>query len=174
MSVGYHTRRGIQVPDYQCMRECIEGAASRCQQIPGAGVDKAIGQLLLDTPTPLTLEVALNVQTELENRADQADQLRRHQVDRARHRADLARRRYLAVDPDNRLVADLLAAGQCLDGGLKPADVDPAVPVSAPTPRTVRVRPVPNGRSTPVRRPGRERSLCIWSFGNHPQLAHES
>ena len=76
MSVGYHTRRGIQVPDYQCMRECIEGAASRCQQIPGAGVDKAIGQLLLDTLTPLTLEVALNVQTELENRADQADQLR--------------------------------------------------------------------------------------------------
>lgn len=110
MSVGYHTRRGIQVPDYQCMRECIEGAASRCQQIPGAGVDAAIGQLLLDTLTPLTLEVALTVQTELENRADQADQLRRHQVDRARHRADLARRRYLAVDPDNRLVADSLEA----------------------------------------------------------------
>ena len=29
---------------------------------------------------------------------------------RARHRADLARRRYLAVDPDNRLVADSLEA----------------------------------------------------------------
>ena len=31
-------------------------------------------------------------------------------VERARHRADLARRRYLAVDPDNRLVADSLEA----------------------------------------------------------------
>jgi hypothetical protein len=29
MSVRYHTRRGAEVPDYQCMRECIDGAASR-------------------------------------------------------------------------------------------------------------------------------------------------
>jgi len=35
---------------------------------------------------------------------------RRSHVERARHRAELARRRYLAVDPDNRLVADSLEA----------------------------------------------------------------
>jgi DNA-binding transcriptional regulator YiaG len=50
------------------------------------------------------------VQTELETRAAEADALRRQHVERARHRADLARRRYLAVDPDNRLVADSLEA----------------------------------------------------------------
>ena len=110
MSVRYHTRRGAEVPDYQCMRECIDGAASRCLLVPGAGVDAAIGQLLLDTLTPLALEVALTVQAEIEARADHADQLRRHNVERTRHRADLARRRYLAVDPDNRLVADSLEA----------------------------------------------------------------
>jgi DNA invertase Pin-like site-specific DNA recombinase len=110
MSVCYHLRRGVEVPDYQCMRECIDRAASRCLLVPGAGVDAAIGQLLLDTLTPLALEVALNVQTELQARADHADALRRHNVERARHRADLARRRYLAVDPGNRLVADSLEA----------------------------------------------------------------
>jgi DNA invertase Pin-like site-specific DNA recombinase len=110
MSVRYHTRRGAEVPDYQCMRECIDGAASRCLLVPGAGVDAAIGQLLLDTLTPLALEVALTVQAEIEARAEHADQLRRHNVERTRHRADLARRRYLAVDPDNRLVADSLEA----------------------------------------------------------------
>jgi hypothetical protein len=110
MSVRYHLRRGVEVPDYQCMRECIDGAARRCLLIPGAGVDAAIGQLLLDTLTPLALEVALSVQTELQTRAEHADTLRRHHVERARHRADLARRRYLAVDPDNRLVADSLEA----------------------------------------------------------------
>jgi DNA invertase Pin-like site-specific DNA recombinase len=110
MSVRYHTRRGIEVPDYQCMRECIDGAARRCLLIPGAGVDAAIGQLLLDTLTPLALEVALSVQTELQARAEHAGQLRRHNVERARHRADLARRRYLSVDPGNRLVADSLEA----------------------------------------------------------------
>jgi DNA invertase Pin-like site-specific DNA recombinase len=110
MSVRYHIRRGVEVPDYQCMRECIEGAASRCLLVPGSGVDDAIGQLLLGTLTPLALEVALSVQAEIEARAERADQLRRHNVERARHRADLARRRYLAVDPDNRLVADSLEA----------------------------------------------------------------
>jgi len=110
MSVHYHLRRGVEVPDYQCMRECIDGAARRCLLIPGAGIDTAIGQLLLDTLTPLALDVALSVQTELQTRAEQADQLRRRHVERARHRAELARRRYLSVDPDNRLVADTLEA----------------------------------------------------------------
>src|SRR5665811_436234 len=37
-------------------------------------------------------------------------QIRAVHVDRARHAADAARRRYLAVDPTNRLVADALEA----------------------------------------------------------------
>jgi len=38
------------------------------------------------------------------------DALRAAHVERARYHADLARRRYLAVDPANRLVADALEA----------------------------------------------------------------
>jgi DNA invertase Pin-like site-specific DNA recombinase len=110
MTVRYHQRRGIEVPDYQCLGESIQDGARRCQTIPGAALDAAIGQLLLDTLTPLALEVALTVQAELEARADETDQLRRSHVERARTRAELARRRYLTVDPDNRLVADTLEA----------------------------------------------------------------
>jgi hypothetical protein len=110
MTVRYHVRHGHQVPDYQCVERSIQAAATRCLVIPGAGVDEAIGRLLLDTVTPLALEVALSVQTELEARADDADRLRRSHVERARQQAELARRRYLAVDPDNRLVADTLEA----------------------------------------------------------------
>lgn len=111
MTVRYHLRRGVEVPDYQCIGEAIQSGARRCLTVPGGGgVDDAIGQLLLDTVTPLALEVALTVQAELEARADEADALRHSHVERARHRAELARRRYLAVDPDNRLVADSLEA----------------------------------------------------------------
>lgn len=110
MTVRYHVRRGVEFPDYQCIGESIQAGAPRCQSIPGAGVDDAIATLLLDTVTPLALEVALNVQGELEARAEEADRLRRAHVERARHNAELARRRYLAVDPDNRLVADALEA----------------------------------------------------------------
>jgi hypothetical protein len=108
MSVRYHTRRGVEIPDYQCVRHSIQDGGPRCQTVPGGGVDAAIGQLLLDTLTPLSLEVALTVQSELEHRADEADALRRQHVQRAQEHADLARRRYLAVDPSNRLVADSL------------------------------------------------------------------
>src|SRR6476660_803298 len=87
-----------------------QDGAARCQTVPGAVVDDVVGALLLDTLTPHALEVALTVQAELDSRAAEADALRRQAVERARHRADLARRRYLAVDPDNRLVADSLEA----------------------------------------------------------------
>ena len=38
-----------------------------------------------------------------------ADRLRRLQVDRARYESELARRRFLRVDPDNRLINRLIA-----------------------------------------------------------------
>lgn len=110
MSVRYHQRRGVSVPDYQCLRDAIQTGGKRCQAVPGAGIDEAVGQLLIDTLTPLALDVALSVQGELEAQAAHADTLRRNNVERARHRSDLARRRYLTVDPDNRLVADSLEA----------------------------------------------------------------
>ncbi|MBV9001283.1 MAG: recombinase family protein, partial [Solirubrobacterales bacterium] len=75
MTVRYHVRHGHQVPDYQCVSETIQAGAKRCLVIPGAGVDDAISRVLLDTVTPLALEVALNVQAELEARADEADRL---------------------------------------------------------------------------------------------------
>lgn len=60
--------------------------------------------------SPPSLEVALAVQSELEGRAAEADAMRAQHVERARHAAEAARRRYLAVDPDNRLVAANLEA----------------------------------------------------------------
>ena len=78
--------------------------------IPGAGIDRLIGDVLVEAVSPITLEVALTVQQELQSRLDEADRLRHQQVKRARYEADLAQRRYMKVDPDNRLVADTLEA----------------------------------------------------------------
>jgi len=54
--------------------------------------------------------VALTVQQEIQARQDEVDRLRQKQVERARYEADLAQRRYMHVDPANRLVADELEA----------------------------------------------------------------
>ena len=64
----------------------------------------------MESVTPLTLEVALNVQKELQQRFEETDRIRRQQVERAQYEADLAQRRYMQVDPDNRLVAESLEA----------------------------------------------------------------
>jgi DNA invertase Pin-like site-specific DNA recombinase len=110
MSVRYYTRHRELVPQYTCQRHSIENALPPCQRVIGGDLDRAIGELLVSTMTPLALEVALSVQRELEARAEEADALRRRQVERARYEAELAQRRYIKVDPDNRLVASSLEA----------------------------------------------------------------
>jgi len=111
MSVRYHRRcEGTLVPDYTCQREGIATGTPPCQSTCGAGIDTAVADLVLQSLTPLALETALAVSAELTERAAEADRIRATSVERARYAADAARRRYLAVDPSNRLVADTLEA----------------------------------------------------------------
>ena len=110
MTIRYHARGGKDLPTYLCQRDGIDNARPICTAIPGHTLDEHAGQLLLDTLTPLAAEAALQVSAELRQRAAEADALRAAHVERARYHADLARRRYLAVDPANRLVADTLEA----------------------------------------------------------------
>ncbi len=110
MTIRYHQRQGNLLPQYTCQSDGIENGRKSCQIIPGTNVDRAIGELLMETMTPMALDVALAVQEELSKRLDEADSLRAKQVDRVRYEADLARRRYMQVDPNNRLVADVLEA----------------------------------------------------------------
>lgn len=110
MTVRYYTSHGQILPEYVRQRRGIEHAEPICQRVLGGDLDRAVGELLVETVSPLALEVALAVQDELAARAEEADRLRRQQVERARYEAELAQRRYLRVDPDNRLVADSLEA----------------------------------------------------------------
>ena len=111
MTVRYHTRADSTiVPDYVCQNDGISNARPICQHLPGTVLDAAVAELLLATLSPLALEVALTVTDELAAQAGHADALRAAHVQRAQHAADQARRRYLAVDPGNRLVADALEA----------------------------------------------------------------
>ena len=110
MTIRYHARGGKDLPTYLCQRDGIDNARPICAAIPGHTLDERVSQLLIDTLTPLAVEAALQVSAELGHRAAEADALRAAHVERARYHADLARRRYLAVDPANRLVADTLEA----------------------------------------------------------------
>ena len=110
MTVRYHHRAGCLVPDYVCTKEHIELGKPLCQAIAGAEIDEAIGKLLVESVTPLAMEVALDVQNEIQARLADAARLRQQHVQRAQYEADQARLRYMRVDPNNRLVADILEA----------------------------------------------------------------
>lgn len=111
MTVRYHQRASGLCPSYVCQRERIDrAAAALCQSILGASLDVAIGDLLLAHVTPLAIEATLHISAELQTQTEQVQRARAHQIERARYAAELAQRRFLRVDPDNRLVADVLEA----------------------------------------------------------------
>ena len=110
MSIHYSIAGQRVVPTYVCQEASIRRAEKVCQRVPGNVVDQAISGLLLELMQPMTLQVALAVQQEVEARITETDALRRKHVERAQYDSELARRRYMKVDPDNRLVADSLEA----------------------------------------------------------------
>ncbi len=110
MTIRYHTRAGQQTPTYVCQRDGIANGRPPCTVIPGHTLDQQISEFLISQLTPLAAEAALTVSAELEHRAAEADTLRAAHIERARYHADLARRRYITVDPANRLVAETLEA----------------------------------------------------------------
>jgi len=110
MTVRYQTQSKALCPIYVCQREGISNGKPICESIPGHSIDDAVGALLVEMMSPVTIELALAVQHELTCRIEATDKIRRQQVERARYAADLARQRFMQVDPNNRLVADTLEA----------------------------------------------------------------
>jgi DNA invertase Pin-like site-specific DNA recombinase len=110
MGVHYSGEHGHTVPTYVCQETALRRGGKICQTVPGKVVDAAVANLLIEMMTPMTLAVTLEVQRELAARVAETDAVRRQHVDRMRYEAELARRRYMLVDPANRLVADTLEA----------------------------------------------------------------
>lgn len=111
MTVRYHQRSGHRiVPDYLCQSDSIARGAAPCQRFLGRDLDQAVAKVLLEVVTPEAVAQTLAIQDELLARLDDAERLRQRAVERAQYEADLAQRRFVRVDPDNRLVADVLEA----------------------------------------------------------------
>lgn len=108
MSVRYAARRGRLESWYVCDRAHGSRGEPNCQSIAGAPIEDAIGKLIADRMTPAAVELALEIRKEIEARHAETDGLRRRAVERAQIDADLAQRRFMLVDPNNRLVADTL------------------------------------------------------------------
>ena len=108
--VRYRSTRGKQEVWYVCDRGHGNLGEPDCQSIAGSPIDAAIGVLVAEKMTPAAVDLALEIRREIETRQQEADRLRSRAVERAQFEADLAQRRFMLVDPSNRLVADTLEA----------------------------------------------------------------
>jgi DNA invertase Pin-like site-specific DNA recombinase len=108
LGVRYTGNGGIY-PIYECTWRCREGLADHhCFALPAKPLDDAISKRLLTAVTPLTVQMALEALTNLEERDKAIAAQWGRRIERARYEADLAERRYEAVDPANRLIAGTL------------------------------------------------------------------
>lgn len=108
LSVSYRARpKSYSV--YSCNGKIKEGTVSRtCMSIRGDVLDEAVSRRALEVVEPLQIELALGALEELERREEGLSTQWRLRLERAEYEAELAARRYEAVDPDNRLVASTL------------------------------------------------------------------
>ncbi|PTL78642.1 recombinase family protein, partial [Vitiosangium sp. GDMCC 1.1324] len=92
-------------PYYECRRFTDKGI---CWTVSAKGVDEAVARLFLETVQPPEIELGLAITREVERQAQEVERQWRLRLERARYEAQLAERRYKAVDPDNRVVARTL------------------------------------------------------------------
>ena len=101
-----HYRGRRSTPGYHCAgRTLVNGRGVWCLSVGGVQLDQAVAGAFLAALTPAGLQAAVAAAERLEADHDAALAQWRLEVERARYQATKAERRYLAVDPDNRLVA---------------------------------------------------------------------
>ena len=95
---------------YYCRHNIVRHGARTCQRLRGPEVDAAVSDFIVAAVNRKNIALALAVREQV--RADYAAADRQHanRIEALRTEADMARRRYLAVDPSNRLVAATLEA----------------------------------------------------------------
>src|SRR5262249_56623847 len=92
------------IPSYDCHALHVRQAGPPCQSLRGDGVDAAVARVFLDAMQPAQLAVSLATLAQVEAQARQIERQWHLRLERAQYDAALARRRFPAGDPENRLV----------------------------------------------------------------------
>ncbi len=106
MTVAYQGKGGDRWT-YVCRGESGHGSKA-CWTISGPAIDVAVEELLLRMIIPDELELTLAVEREVESQASALNEQWKLRLEKAEYEARRAERRYMVVDPDNRVVARTL------------------------------------------------------------------
>jgi DNA invertase Pin-like site-specific DNA recombinase len=108
LTVRYKGNGGIY-PTYECNWKKREGLSTgSCMHVRNDLIDNPIINRVLEVIKPKQIEATVKALEEIERREEGIDNQWLMKIERAEYKANLAQRRYEAVDPDNRLVAGTL------------------------------------------------------------------
>ncbi len=106
MGIQHHAAKEKRSATYICQQgHQQDGEDTICQTMTARPVDTAVVQAFLEAVSPVGVEVAVRVLSQVEQQLADLKRQWELQLEQARYEARLAQRKYDAVDPDNRLVA---------------------------------------------------------------------
>lgn len=106
MTTKYKRWKEKDIPYYVCdyISKQYTGEGL-CQSVHGSLLDETISKLIIERLTPMMIENVIQVQKEIDQRQADSDNYFILKVECARYDVELAKKRYMSVDPSNRLVA---------------------------------------------------------------------
>jgi len=104
MGLHYSGPQG-EYPVYGCNAGQHQYGSPRCQEVRARGLDAEIERLLLAALEPDKIALALSALAELEKETATLERQWQLRLERAKYEVERARRQYMAVEPENRMVA---------------------------------------------------------------------
>ena len=95
---------------YYCQHNVVRLGTRTCQSLRADTIDAAVSDFIVAAVNRQNIALALAVREQVRADFEAIDRQHVNRIDALRHEADLARRRFMEVDPENRLVAAQLEA----------------------------------------------------------------
>lgn len=100
---------GMHIARYVCAAPLLHGVSMKfCWSVSSQKIDAQVSAAFLAATQPSEVDLSFAVAREVEHQAGEIERQWKSRLERARYEAQLAERRYKAVDPDNRVVARTL------------------------------------------------------------------
>lgn len=105
MHLSYGGHRSQRVYQYRCSRARAQQGGSDCQLVGGKRIDQTVVAVFLEATQPCAHEAAHQANAEARRQGERLRLYWAHQVEKAQYEAQRAERQYMAVEPENRVVA---------------------------------------------------------------------
>jgi DNA invertase Pin-like site-specific DNA recombinase len=108
MHMSYGGHRSQRVYPYRCSGARSQRGGTDCQLVGGKRIDQMVVAVFLEATQPCAHEAAHQANAEARRQGERVRLYWTHQIEKAQYEAQRAERQYMAVEPENRVVARTL------------------------------------------------------------------